>query len=132
MWNPREAMQFRRLCGSSIGSVLRGRARRYLDSGCQPADANTDGRFCKSTTGGKKAPANTTDYVGGRRRTGNAQDWGSKREWRLQPSSEIHKTDFGCASREVVMSDQNENKSIADPSRRSFLGVGSTSLATAE
>ena len=29
------------------------------------------------------------------------------------------------------MSDQNENKSIADPSRRSFLGVSSTVLATA-
>ena len=29
------------------------------------------------------------------------------------------------------MSDQNENKSVADLSRRSFLGVGSTALATA-
>ena len=55
-------------------SVLRGRARRYLDSRCRPAVAKADGRFYKSTTGGKKAPVNTTDSVGDRRGTGNAQD----------------------------------------------------------
>src|SRR6202049_3781485 len=38
---------------------------------------------------------------------------------------------FWMLIKEVVMSDQNENKSSADPSRRSFLGVSSTALATA-
>jgi len=35
-------------------SVLRGRARRYLDSGCQPVVAKADGLFRKSTAGAKK------------------------------------------------------------------------------
>jgi quercetin dioxygenase-like cupin family protein len=41
------------------------------------------------------------------------------------------KYDFRHASRRRSVADQSENKSVADPSRRNFLGVGSTALATA-
>jgi oxalate decarboxylase len=44
---------------------------------------------------------------------------------------EIHKRDLRRASRRQSVSDQNESKSVADLSRRNFLGVGSTALATA-
>jgi oxalate decarboxylase/phosphoglucose isomerase-like protein (cupin superfamily) len=45
--------------------------------------------------------------------------------------NEIQKRNFRPASREATVSDQNENNPVADLSRRNFLSVGSTALATA-
>jgi hypothetical protein len=84
---------------AQICSVLKGRARRYLDSRCRPAVAKADGRFYKSTTGGKKVTANKRILSVTAVELEMHKIRNSKRNRRLQSSSEIHKTDFGCASR---------------------------------
>jgi hypothetical protein len=92
---------------------------------CQSLVAKADGLFSKSTTG-KKAIPNTTGSICGGSGTGRAQDQKAQLvtgDCDLSYTSEYTTHDLRHASSGKSVSDQSENKSVADLSRRNFLGA---------